>query len=814
VIDTALGQVTDRHPLDGPALGIDSCNVDFNVDPFGDLQPFGLGFNADDQLLVGVVCSGASTVSQTDFPVVDEIAPGNPAGDPSHLVGYVFSYVDGFNEVLSWSLEGDRGHNQENGRITHDAVWHPWGDVYPYDVQHDAVSYPQPAITDIAVDANGNLILAIGDRWGHQTAPLTDVPAWDGGNREISETIVSGDLQRACLVGEGIWSVEGSEGCPGGVGTDVEHYGDDNYGSHDETALGSVVQIPGRSYSIATHFNPLSEADTWRSGGLSWHQNETGSRAKGVRLYDGRSASPDDTFEKAAGIGDIAISCGRAPIQIGSRLWRDLDEDGLEDLNEPGIADVEVALYDVSDQMIALATSGADGNYMFSNDNVRGGLAHGAAYTAAVTAANYEPGAVFGLGGMYPGLTVTQIVDGNQHIDSDASVGVFETPFDGLPMVALVAGDDPATDELEPPANHSYGIGFRDQYDLALETTIDAVDLARGTITYTIWVRNQGSEPSGAFAIADRLPFGTSVLFSSREASEIDGRFVTWRVPVEEQLEPAESFLINLVLDLHDLGFRPFANTAEIKSDSGADDDSTPNSVGQEELLDTEGRPLQPFGLLIDVARAGREDDQDATAFDVYELGSMLWFDEDGSGIREANEQAVGEGVLIRLRDLEGEEVATTATDEDGRYVFSHLFEDDYVVEVASENFADGGPLEGMEPTIPFAGSVPALAPGVAPLGALNADNDSDGAALPDGSVRSGVVRMRPAAPTWETDVSPSSTDDDLSNLTIDFGFSRPPGFPIRKAVLAGSVAVVIGGTLIALIGARRRKRCQRRLDG
>ncbi|MGI5868049.1 MAG: SdrD B-like domain-containing protein [Kiritimatiellia bacterium] len=56
------------------------------------------------------------------------------------------------------------------------------------------------------------------------------------------------------------------------------------------------------------------------------------------------------------------------PIALGSRVWNDLDEDGIQDPGEPGMADIAVSLYSVSEgetNLVERTTTDASGNYSF-----------------------------------------------------------------------------------------------------------------------------------------------------------------------------------------------------------------------------------------------------------------------------------------------------------------------------------------------------------------------------------------------------------------------------------------------------------------
>jgi len=60
-------------------------------------------------------------------------------------------------------------------------------------------------------------------------------------------------------------------------------------------------------------------------------------------------------------------------------------------------------------------------------------------------------------------------------------------------------------------------------------------------------------------------------------------------------------------------------------------------------------------------------------------IGDYVWFDADGDGVQDDDEAGVG-NVTVTLLDGDGNEVATTATDSDGRYLFDDLEAGDYQV--------------------------------------------------------------------------------------------------------------------------------------
>ena len=52
--------------------------------------------------------------------------------------------------------------------------------------------------------------------------------------------------------------------------------------------------------------------------------------------------------------------------QLGSTVWVDYDDNGMQDAGEPGIANVEVQLLDDQGNVIATTLTDAMGNYLFT----------------------------------------------------------------------------------------------------------------------------------------------------------------------------------------------------------------------------------------------------------------------------------------------------------------------------------------------------------------------------------------------------------------------------------------------------------------
>ena len=106
--------------------------------------------------------------------------------------------------------------------------------------------------------------------------------------------------------------------------------------------------------------------------------NVNGARVRGFQLYVGGSfRTSGDYLNKANGMGDLEVMTEAAPVELGNVVWRDANNNGLQDPGEPGIAGVTVSLFrpgigadcvasNADDaQPVAKAVTDAKGEYYF-----------------------------------------------------------------------------------------------------------------------------------------------------------------------------------------------------------------------------------------------------------------------------------------------------------------------------------------------------------------------------------------------------------------------------------------------------------------
>jgi len=415
-----------------------------------DIRPFAVNFY-EGSVYIGAVCSR-------------EDIGTNPS---AFLDAYVFSFnptTTTFTQRLTFRLNYARQETDPG----FDAEWNNWSSQYQtLSTAHHI--YPQPMLTDIEFD-RGNMILSFRDRNGDQTGYKVPSDPGDPDNY-VRKGITAGDILRACGNPTSGWTLESNARCSGngngpqsnGSGPgDGEYYYQENYhpngNPHDEVGLGAVMQIPGHDEMVATVFDPvyIPTDNIYDVAGFRWFVNGTGAQERGYVTSD----NPND-FGKANSVGNVQAFCDAAPIELGNRVWRDTNNNGVQDPGEPGIAGVQVHLYDASNVLVGTAITDANGEYYFvsstvadgnTTDNigqVNGGIKFNSAYTIKLDRpSDYNTGGpLFGLRKTIMDQTSQAGFDEGSDSDGDYDAS---GNFLAIPLTTGNPGDN----------NHNYDFGF------------------------------------------------------------------------------------------------------------------------------------------------------------------------------------------------------------------------------------------------------------------------------------------------------------------------------------------------------------------
>ncbi len=309
------------------------------------------------------------------------------------------------------------------------AAWHAWNDT-PYadgsaviQAPYNPAIDPQPMLSDVAFDANGDMTIGIKDRFGDEGSnPGGNTTATDN---TLYTTDAAGGTLRTCRnLADTAWVLESNSVCgtrtgarpndahgPGGG----EFYDAGVAGDHDQTSLGALLQIPGYGEVLGTVYDPFG----FFNDGVRFFSNTNGVNDSGHVLQTNIGGS----FEKSGGLGDMTALITAAPIEIGNRVWLDANQNGVQDAGEANVPGVQVGLYAADGTtLLATAVTDAAGTYYFSN-------------ATGTSTGN----AIYGITGLQPGMSYVVRLDRA----ADYQAG---GPLAGLSPTSAGAGPDRAVD--------------------------------------------------------------------------------------------------------------------------------------------------------------------------------------------------------------------------------------------------------------------------------------------------------------------------------------------------------------------------------
>jgi len=335
--------------------------------------------------------------------------------------------------------------------------------------------------------------------------------------------ITAGDLLRACGSPATGWTLENNGRCGGGGSAPQNsgqgpaggefYFREDGPPFHDEVSVGGVLVVPGYPDVAFTMFDPIPVFDsgTLFDGGVRWLNNATGGYTKSYRVFNGERVF-NGPFGKANGLGDLKAFCDPAPIEIGNRVWRDLDGDGIQDANEPGVPGVTVQLCAPDGSALATAVTDANGNYYFSS-------AAGAGSASSI----------FGISGLRPNTTGYKIklsnpadFTGNGPLantnlsPADAS-GNSQDQRDSDAM--LMSGSPAVTFNTGGPGanNHTYDLGFvpqaqRPTITCPIDMTTTATSVNGAVVTYPAPTATTGATVTCTPPSGSTFPIGVTTV--------------------------------------------------------------------------------------------------------------------------------------------------------------------------------------------------------------------------------------------------------------------------------------------------------------
>jgi hypothetical protein len=421
----------DNNPLTAPVLAdITSYTIPNPGCSNNDYQPFAVKYYRG-KVYVGIVCTAFTTQNVND------------------LAATVYSFNgSGFTSVLTAPLNYAKGQVSTGCAIKN---WGPWVNTLPGTFcDNNLVINPQPILSDIDFDNDGSMVMGFADRTGFQLGHQQLLPQYPAVT-DLYEARSGGDILRA-YNNNGVFELEynGKEGlsssnpATAGAGNNEgpgggEFYFDDRQFvlgglNHAETGTGSVLMKPGEPSVLATTYDPLDGVDNLFTAGIIQMNNTIGGKEQGFVVY---SYTYFGGFGKAINMGDLELIDELPPIEIGNRVWDDLNHNNLQDAGEPGFANVIIDLYDETGLiLLAYTTTNANGNWYFNNTNVTGGLLPHKNYKIRIRKTQFNTS---GWGILYGYLLVVPFQTSNGlagYSDSDA---IFMG--DGSAEISITTGD-------------------------------------------------------------------------------------------------------------------------------------------------------------------------------------------------------------------------------------------------------------------------------------------------------------------------------------------------------------------------------------
>jgi hypothetical protein len=140
-------------------------------------------------------------------------------------------------------------------------------------------------------------------------------------------------------------------------------------------------------------------------------------------------------------LGSLSPVTAGGDLSIGDLVWSDTDHDGRRGANEPGMAGVELTLFDQSNRVLAHTSSGADGHYLFDR------LAPG----------SYR----VGVSNLPPSMTISGLGGGGDSLDTQVEAQVVAITGQTSPVHLAVGGQRATVDIGISQAPTIQGLGSK-----------------------------------------------------------------------------------------------------------------------------------------------------------------------------------------------------------------------------------------------------------------------------------------------------------------------------------------------------------------
>ncbi|NKQ35254.1 MAG: isopeptide-forming domain-containing fimbrial protein [Chloroflexi bacterium] len=483
--------------------------------------------------------------------------------------------------------------------------------------------------------------------------------------------------------------------------------------------------------------------------------------------YDG-----DDQDNANETDGNMTVDFGFIePVSIGSYVWLDANNDGIQDAGEIGINNASVALFvddgtgafvaatDVNGVSVPVQTTGPDGLYFFDN------LPPGDYRVRVTPPAGYLPSAVQ--------TTGEDAVENDSNIASEPVAGTYESgtftlTSNGEPAETTGQAGDGQDDAAETDGNMTVDFGFYRPVSIGSYVWLDVNGDG---------AQNGESGITGA-VVSLFVDDGTGTFVPATDVSSV-------AVPAQTTAADGQYVFSNLPPGDYRVQVTPPAGLEATVPQTATDNDDSENdsniAISASGVYTSGVFTLVPGSEPTESGARAGDDQDDATETDgnmtvdfgfvePVSIGSYVWLDADNDGIQDGGETGIenasvalfvddGTGTFIPATTITGTAVTDQTTGASGLYFFDSLPPGDYRVQVT--------PPAGYLPSTPQ-------------TTADNNDNEDDSniAISASGVYTSGtftlVANGEPAeSGAYAGDGQDGAAETD-GNMTVDFGFFRP----------------------------------------
>ncbi|MPQ43543.1 SdrD B-like domain-containing protein [Clostridium tarantellae] len=370
-----------------------------------------------------------------------------------------------------------------------------------------------------------------------------------------------GDFVWHDLNGDGIQDI----GEPGVNGVEVQLYKSDGISLGSTFTTNNFNGEPG--FYLFDNLEPGNYFITFKKpNGFQFTLKDQGSditKNSKARETSGKT----ENITLTAGQANLNIDAGLVKLgRVGDTVWLDLNEDGIKDINEPGISGVTVNLYDCTDTSQSTvkysATTNLEGIYIIEN---------------------VKPGsyfAVFSKPVGYRFITTRGLVD----VNGKGQCFTLQSGGENLDV------DAPLIDEK----------------DVKVTKSVDKRSAEIGEeLTYTITIANNGVFKVENVTLIDRLPQGTTFVQNSITVNGIVRSGITLDNNINiGDIQPNATLIVKFKVRINETGFivSQVTNQAVITFDGGEEEppivvtDVVKSSIGDFVWYDLNGNGIQDNG--------------------------------------------------------------------------------------------------------------------------------------------------------------------------------------------------------------------------